>query len=47
VTDRVALYLALFILALVGLDFLVTGGDTLVFLAKKFFDMLTWFEFWR
>ena len=46
-TDRIALYLALFILALIGLDFLLTGGETLLFLVKKFFSMITWFEFWR
>ena len=46
-TDRIALYLGLFLLALIGLDFLLSGGETLLFLARKFLSMLTWFEFWR
>lgn len=46
-TDRIALYLGLILLTLIGLDFLLTGGNTLLFLVKKFFSMITWFEFWR
>jgi hypothetical protein len=47
VTNRVALYMAAFIAALIALDFLVTGGNTLLFLVKKFLAMISWFEFWH
>ncbi|MFZ1470194.1 MAG: hypothetical protein WAT09_14620 [Paracoccaceae bacterium] len=46
-TDRVALYLALFLVAMIGLDFLITGGSTLIFLARKFLIMVHWMEFWH
>jgi hypothetical protein len=45
--ERIALYLALFLAALIGLDFALTGGATLLFLAKEFLALMTWVAFWR
>jgi hypothetical protein len=47
VTDRLALILGLILAALIGLDMALTGGETLVFLARKFLNLLDWVEFWR
>ena len=46
-TNQVALYLALFLAALIGLDLVLNGGDVLLFLAKKFIALMDWVEFWR
>ena len=46
-TDRIALALALLIAAGIAADWLLTGGATLLFLARKFFTLLDWVEFWR
>ena len=45
--QSVALYLALFLAALIGLDLVLNGGDVLLFLAKKFIALMDWVEFWR
>jgi len=45
-TDRVALILALVILAGIAVDFALTGGESLLFLVRKFFGMMDMLEFW-
>ncbi|MEZ5797052.1 MAG: hypothetical protein R3D63_05950 [Paracoccaceae bacterium] len=46
-TDRIALYLALVLAALILADITLTGGTVLVFLARKFLSLMDWVEFWR
>lgn len=46
-TDRLALILALLIALAIGADLLLTGGATLLFLARKFVVLLDWVQFWR
>jgi len=47
VTDRIALALALLILGLIAADVLANGGDVLLFLGRKFTDLLQYVIFWR
>ena len=46
-TDRVALWLAGILAVLIGADIALNGGGTLLFLARKFLDLMDWVEFWR
>lgn len=46
-TNRGAAILALLILAAIGVDVLIYGSEHMVFLGKKFADMLEWMAFWR
>jgi hypothetical protein len=47
VTNRVALYLGLLLVAFILADLVLNSGDILLFLAKKFIDLMDWVEFWR
>ena len=46
-TDRIALWLAAVLIGLIGADFVFTGGASLLFLARKFLDLMDWVAFWR
>ncbi|MDU8912688.1 hypothetical protein [Aestuariicoccus sp. MJ-SS9] len=46
-TNSIAIALGLLIVGLLGLDYLVFGSDHLIFLGKKFFELLDWVAFWR
>lgn len=46
-TNRVALYLGLVLAAFILADLVLNSGDILLFLAKKFVDLMDWVEFWR
>ena len=46
-TDRIALWLGLVILALVGLDLALYGTTHLLFLGVKFVDFVDYIAFWR
>ena len=46
-TDRIALALAILLAALIGADLMLNGGNVLLFLARKFLDLMEWVEFWR
>ncbi|MDA5093934.1 hypothetical protein O2N63_07520 [Aliiroseovarius sp. KMU-50] len=46
-TDKIALYLGIVIVALIGFDYLVFDGAELLFLAKKFAEFSEWIAFWR
>ncbi|MEO0765421.1 MAG: hypothetical protein AAFS01_04615 [Pseudomonadota bacterium] len=46
-TNRGALILAVFILAAIGADVMIYGSDHLVFLGKKFADLIEYLAFWR
>jgi hypothetical protein len=47
VTDRIALYLGLVIVALCALDLVANGGGVLFFLARKLFVFVEYLAFWR
>ncbi len=46
-TDRIALALGLIILAAIAADLLANGGQAMLFLLRKFADMVEWMAFWR
>jgi hypothetical protein len=46
-TDRIALILAIIILALCALDLFANDGAALFFLARKLFDFVEYLAFWR
>ena len=46
-TDRVALWLAGILGVLILADIVLNGGGILIFLARKFLDLMDWVEFWR
>ena len=46
-TNQIAIGLGIVIVAAICGDFFVTGGDNLIFLAKKFDEFLEWIAFWR
>lgn len=46
-TNRGALLLAVFILVAIGVDVMIYGSEHLVFLGKKFADLLEYMAFWR
>lgn len=46
-TNTIALFLGLFLIAGVGLDLLANDGAALTFLARKFLRLVEWVAFWR
>lgn len=46
-TNKLAIVLIVLIVAGVSLDFYFYGENHLVFLGKKFFDLVEWLAFWR
>lgn len=46
-TNTIALYLGIIIVAALGLDILVNDGTAVMFVVRKFLDMVDWVEFWR
>jgi hypothetical protein len=46
-TDRIALGLALAVLAAVGIDVALAGTDHLLYLGTKFVDLVDYIAFWR
>lgn len=46
-TNQIAIGLGIVIVAFIGGDLFMTGGDTLLYLGKKFDDFLEWLAFWR
>jgi hypothetical protein len=46
-TNTIALYLGLAILAGIGLDLVANDGAALLFLARKFIVLVEWVVFWR
>ena len=47
VTNRIAIFLGLFLIAAIVLDTMIYGNQHLVFLGKKFFELIEWVAFWR
>ncbi len=46
-TNRIALVLGLTIVVAIVLDMALYGTEHMVFLGKKFFDLIEWLAFWR
>ncbi len=46
-TNTIALILAVLILIGIAVDVTVYGTEHLLFLARKFFELLDWVAFWR
>ncbi|WP_299602999.1 hypothetical protein [uncultured Tateyamaria sp.] len=46
-TNRIALVLALLIIGAITLDVMLYGMEHLIFLGKKFAELLEWIAFWR
>lgn len=46
-TNRLASLLALLLLAAILLDVWLFGSEHLVFLGKKFLELIEWMAFWR
>lgn len=46
-TDRIALALGLVVIAAIAADILAKDTQGLLFLMKKFADMVEWMAFWR
>ena len=46
-TDRIAIYLFVLLVFLAGLDLLLNEAQILLFLIRKFLDLVTWAQFWR
>ncbi|MFP7570463.1 hypothetical protein [Marivita sp. S2033] len=46
-TNSIAIGLGILILAGIGADLVLTGGEGLLFLARKGLDLLEWIAFWR
>ncbi|MCR8549678.1 hypothetical protein M4578_17755 [Salipiger sp. P9] len=46
-TNRIAIWIALLIVAALAVDGWMFGMEHLLFLARKFFVLLDWMAFWR
>lgn len=46
-TNTLAILLGLFLIGAVCIDVFIYGAENLVFLGKKFTDLIEWIAFWR
>ena len=46
-TDRIALWIGLILLAAIIADLALNSGLALQFLLRKFIDLIEWVAFWR
>ncbi|QFT60215.1 hypothetical protein FIU94_15415 [Sulfitobacter sp. THAF37] len=46
-TNRIALFLGLVIVAALLADVVYFGTEHLIYLGKKLFDLIEWMAFWR
>ncbi|PSL19704.1 hypothetical protein [Shimia abyssi] len=46
-TNPIAVFLTVLILAGLGADLIFNSGDATMLLARKFFDLIEWVAFWR
>ncbi len=46
-TNTIALWLGLVIVAGITADYTLNDGAALVFLARKFLDLVEWVDFWN
>jgi hypothetical protein len=47
VTNRIAIFLGLFLIAAIVVDGMIYGSGHLIFLGKKLFELIEWIAFWR
>ena len=46
-TNTIAIVLAILIIGAVAIDTVLFGTEHLLFLGKKFFELIEWIAFWR
>lgn len=46
-TNQIAIFLFLFLLALLGIDVVFNDSAVFLLLAKKLFELIEWLAFWR
>jgi len=46
-TNKIALVLGFLIIAAIFADYVIFGPEHLLFLGKKFFELIEWLAFWR
>lgn len=46
-TNRLAVWIGLILLASIIADFALNGGAASIFLARKFLDLIEWVDFWN
>jgi hypothetical protein len=46
-TNRLAVWIGLILLVAGIADFTLNGGSAIIFLVRKFLDMIEWLAFWR
>ncbi len=46
-TNRIALFLGICLAVAIAADVLLNGGTALMFLLRKFVDLVEWVAFWR
>ena len=46
-TNRLAVWIGLILLAAAIADFALNGGSAVTFLVRKFLDLIEWVAFWR
>lgn len=46
-TNPIAIFLGVFILGTLVIDVMMFGTEHLIFLGKKFFELIEWIAFWR
>ncbi len=47
VTNRIAIFLGLFLIAAIVADIMLYGDEHVIFLGKKMFELIEWIAFWR
>jgi hypothetical protein len=47
VTNRIAIFLGLILIAAFVADTMIFGNEHLIYLGKKLFDLIEWIAFWR
>lgn len=46
-TNRIAIFLGLFLLIVTVADIMIYGDTHVIFLGKKLFELIEWIAFWR
>lgn len=46
-TNTIALWIGLILTAAITADLALNGGSALMFLARKFLDLIEWVDFWN
>ncbi|MDC0656548.1 hypothetical protein N6L27_00880 [Leisingera sp. SS27] len=46
-TNRIAIYLGLFLITAAVIDIILFGDTHMIFLGKKLFALIDWAAFWR